>query len=134
MVEHDRSQLEKKILKNSHTAVLQARNAVHYGYNISLKEALQLEKNMCAVAFATHDREEGMKALSDREKTLLKLYDERAPVQDAAKKLNTDPGGLEMELKSLQTKIDSFSRQQSKALTDVTPEMVFDKVKGLLKK
>lgn len=78
--------------------------------------------------------EEGMNDLSKREKKLYDFYNEKAPIEKVLKELNTDTGGVEMELQALRKKIESFSRQQSKALTSVTPEMVFDKAKELLKK
>jgi len=77
--------------------------------------------------------EEGQKGLSKREKTIAELYSRRAPIEEAAKELNTDPIGLNMELESLNKKMESFGRQQSKALTKITPDMVMDNVKELLK-
>ncbi len=56
------------ILKNGFIAVLQGKRAIQYGYNLSLEEALQLEKNMCCVAFATPDRLEGMQAFTEKRK------------------------------------------------------------------
>jgi enoyl-CoA hydratase len=57
-----------KITANSFFAVLQAKRAINFGYNLSLKEALELEKNMCAASFATHDRTEGMAAFVEKRK------------------------------------------------------------------
>lgn len=45
---------------HSPTATMQAKNAINRGYNLSLPEALELEKNMCAVCFATPERAEAM--------------------------------------------------------------------------
>lgn len=77
--------------------------------------------------------EEGRNQLSDREKRLHDLYMAQGPIDEAARELNTDPIGLNMELEALAKKLESFSRLQSKALTAVTPEMVMEKIKELLK-
>ncbi|MEC7839702.1 MAG: enoyl-CoA hydratase-related protein [Chlamydiota bacterium] len=50
-----------KIISHPNTAVVQAKNAINTGYHLGLKEALELERNMCAVCFATSERSEGMK-------------------------------------------------------------------------
>ncbi|MBB65646.1 MAG: 3-hydroxybutyryl-CoA dehydrogenase [Waddliaceae bacterium] len=56
----------QEVLKNSFCAVLQAKNAINYGQDIGITEACELEKNMCAVAFATADRKEGMTAFVEK--------------------------------------------------------------------
>lgn len=50
----------KKILEHGSLAVLQAKRAINTGYPLGLKEALELERNMCAVCFSTEERIAGM--------------------------------------------------------------------------
>lgn len=52
----------QNILKNSAIAVAQIKRAVDGGYNMSLIEALELERNMCSVCFATPERLSHMEA------------------------------------------------------------------------
>lgn len=51
-----------EILKHSFLATLQAKNAINAGYHMSMNEALELERNMCAVCFASEGRHHGMAA------------------------------------------------------------------------
>lgn len=51
-----------EILKHSPIATLQAKNAINSGSHLSMVEALELERNMCAVCFATEGRRNGMTA------------------------------------------------------------------------
>jgi enoyl-CoA hydratase len=55
-----------KITAHSYTAVVQAKYAINTGYHLGLKEALELEKNMCAVCFATDERAQKMKQFTER--------------------------------------------------------------------
>lgn len=49
-------------------AVMQAKAAINCGSSMGLLEALELEKNMCAVAFATPERKEKMSAFVNKKK------------------------------------------------------------------
>ncbi|MBA2728497.1 MAG: enoyl-CoA hydratase/isomerase family protein [Parachlamydiaceae bacterium] len=49
-----------EIIENSMTAVLQVKNAINCCSQMGIVEALELERNMCAVCFATEDRVKGM--------------------------------------------------------------------------
>lgn len=57
-----------KICGNSFFAVLEAKRSINLGYNISLPEALEMEKQMCTVSFTTDDRVEGMDAFINKRK------------------------------------------------------------------
>lgn len=70
--------------------------------------------------------EEGFEKLSKKEKKILSLQNSGMPVEVAAIEMNTTPEGLSMELQSIQTKIAASERIQSKSLTKVTVEEVFD--------
>lgn len=59
-------QAAEAICKQSFFAVMQAKRAINRGENLSMQEALELEKQCCAVAFGTADREEGMKAFLEK--------------------------------------------------------------------
>lgn len=52
--------------KYSLTAIKQAKNAINYGISMSLPEALELEKSLCALCFDTKEREEGMQAFLNK--------------------------------------------------------------------
>ena len=56
----------QEIVKNSFVAIIQAKKAIDMGYSMGMAEALELEKNMCAVCFATQERQEGMSAFLSR--------------------------------------------------------------------
>jgi enoyl-CoA hydratase len=56
----------KEICANSLFAVLQGKRAVDAGGSLAMHEALELERNMCAVAFGTPDRLEGMTAFIEK--------------------------------------------------------------------
>ncbi len=58
----------KKITKNAYVAVSQSKFSIDNGSEMSINEALVLEKNMCAVAFGTQDRIEGMEAFIEKRK------------------------------------------------------------------
>lgn len=55
-----------EITKNSFTAIRQAKQAIDCGAQMSLTEALELERNMCAVCFDTNERRVGITAFLDR--------------------------------------------------------------------
>jgi len=57
-----------KILSNAFFAVSQAKRAVNSGYDTAMNEALEIEKQMCSVCFATEDRKEGMLAFTEKRK------------------------------------------------------------------
>lgn len=75
---------------------------------------------------------DGMASLSDRERLVERLHGEGMGVKEAAEALNTDIEGARYELQALMAKKASWERQQSKALSLVTPEMVMEKVKALI--
>lgn len=50
------------ILRHSIWAISQAKKAIDSGYHLSMNEALELERNMCAVCFATEECHSGMEA------------------------------------------------------------------------
>ncbi len=55
-----------EILSNSFVAVMQAKTVINHGSSVGLEAALNLEKQACAVTFATHDRYEGMNAFIEK--------------------------------------------------------------------
>lgn len=55
-----------EIILHSHVAIIQAKRAIDAGYNLSMTEALELERNMCAVCFATEECATGMTAFLER--------------------------------------------------------------------
>jgi len=75
---------------------------------------------------------EGEENLSEREKLVAKLYQEGKAVEEACQELNVDKEGAELELKSLISKKSSWERQQSKALSSISPERVFEKAVEVL--
>jgi hypothetical protein len=95
-------------------------NKEFYTFNLGLGDPLRIQ--------------EGMASLSEREKFILELNEKGANVQQAAEALNTDEEGAKLELQSVIAKKASFERQQSKALSTVTPEMVMAEIKKAVTK
>lgn len=54
------------ITKNAQKAVIQTKSAINAGYGLPLAEALELERNMCAMCFATPEREDRMNAFVNK--------------------------------------------------------------------
>ena len=67
-----------------------------------------------------HRVQEGLDNLSKKEKRLLKMNSTGKSAEEAAREFNTTVEGVNIELKAVQTKIDSFQRIQSKTLSKVT--------------
>lgn len=55
-----------EILRHSSCATLQAKRAIDAGIHLSMTEALELERNMCAVCFATEERASAMSAFLEK--------------------------------------------------------------------
>jgi ADP-heptose:LPS heptosyltransferase len=70
--------------------------------------------------------------LTDRELKIEKLFNDKVSLEDVCRELNTNEQGAELELKTLLAKQQSWEHQQSKALTLITPEMVLEKVEGII--
>lgn len=75
---------------------------------------------------------EGVDGLSDREKELKAFLDRRAPMKEIMEALNTDSRGVELESKMLRERVETWERIQSKALSDIKPDKVFDRIKGII--
>lgn len=58
----------KEILKNATLAVGFAKVAINQGIEMNIKNALELEKDLAALSFATNDKDEGMKAFIEKRK------------------------------------------------------------------
>jgi len=58
----------QKIAGNAWTAVVQAKRVIHHGDRISMAEALALERDACALCFASPDQCEGMTAFLEKRK------------------------------------------------------------------
>lgn len=58
--------IASEIIQHSHFAITQAKRAIDAGYHLSMAEALELERNMCAVCFATEECAAGMTAFLER--------------------------------------------------------------------
>lgn len=58
----------QKIAKHSSIAVQQGKNAVNSGYQLGIHEALEIERNMFVVCFASKEREEAMNAFLEQRK------------------------------------------------------------------
>lgn len=56
----------KEIRQHSFWAVLQAKRAINVGAAMSLEEALEVERNMCAAIFDTQERVNGMQAFIEK--------------------------------------------------------------------
>jgi enoyl-CoA hydratase len=55
-----------RIHKNAFTAVSQSKRSINNGNALSMRDALELEKQCCAVCFASDDRLEGMTAFVEK--------------------------------------------------------------------
>jgi enoyl-CoA hydratase len=60
--------LVNKILRNGPVALKMALEAVNYGLNSDLETGTMVESNLFGLCFATQDREEGVKAFSEKRK------------------------------------------------------------------
>jgi len=58
----------QKIAGNAWTAVLQAKRVIHHGDRLSMTEALAMERDACALCFASPDQCEGMTAFLEKRK------------------------------------------------------------------
>jgi len=58
--------MAEKIVRNSLFAVFEAKRTIQGGANMALLEALELEKQACALSFATEDRRERMDAFRQK--------------------------------------------------------------------
>lgn len=58
----------QEISRYSLTALRQAKYAINFGISMNMHEALELEKNMCAVCFATQERVNHMQAFVDKKR------------------------------------------------------------------
>jgi enoyl-CoA hydratase len=56
----------RKIAKNSAMAVQQGKSAINFGFHIGIHEALEIERNMFTVCFATKEREQAMSAFLEK--------------------------------------------------------------------
>ncbi len=56
----------EKIARHSSIALQQAKNAINFGYHIGLHEALEIERNMFTVCFATKEREVAMESFLEK--------------------------------------------------------------------
>jgi enoyl-CoA hydratase len=50
----------REVARHSLQAIVQAKRAINCGYSMNIYQALELERNMCAVCFGTEDRVQGM--------------------------------------------------------------------------
>ncbi len=77
--------------------------------------------------------EEGLNRFTKKEKKLMSLHQSGASIEEAAKKMNTTADGINLEMKAIQAKAESFERIQSKSLTKVKVDEVLDKIDMVLK-
>lgn len=75
---------------------------------------------------------EGMSNLTEREVQLKGFIDRRAQVGEIMEALNTDKRGVEIEAQMLASKVEAWERQQSKALSSIKPEFVFERIKEIV--
>lgn len=90
----------------------------YYTFSLSLGDPLRVK--------------DGMEALTERERQVKALFEKNVSAQEAMEALNTDGHGAELELKMLMAKKESWERQQSKSLSGITPDSVFDKIKAII--
>lgn len=58
--------IASEIIRHSSFALMQAKHAIDAGYHLSMSEALELERNMCTVCFATEECAAGMTAFLEK--------------------------------------------------------------------
>jgi ADP-heptose:LPS heptosyltransferase len=75
---------------------------------------------------------EGMKNLSERERTLLDNMKAGTPEEALADLLNTTGEGIRVEAKALQARLYALEHQQSQCLSLVTPKMVMETVERII--
>jgi hypothetical protein len=95
------------------------KNPEYYTFSLGLGDPLRVK--------------DGMQAMSEREKLIGQLWEHNASPQEAMERLNTDYQGAEMELKIFLARKETWERQQSKSLSGVSVDMVFKRIKELVK-
>ena len=75
---------------------------------------------------------EGVSNLTERENILKGFIDRRAPLPEVMEALNTDKRGVDLEAQMLVSKVEAWERQQSKALSGIKPEFVFERIKEIV--
>lgn len=93
-------------------------NPQYYTFSLSLGDPLRVK--------------DGQEALTEREKLVIDLYERGVEHNEAMDLLNTDARGAELELKGVMAKRETWERQQSKALSSVTVDSVFSKIKEII--
>ncbi len=105
--------------KYQHHIDLGSKKPEYYTFSLGLGDPLRVK--------------DGVSVLSEREKLVSELWTRKASPQEAMAALNTDYQGAEMELKIFMARQETWERQQSKALSDITVDMVFKRIKELAK-
>ena len=59
-------EIAEMVLKNAFSAATQAKRAINHGESLSLRDALELEKQCCAVTFGSDNQKEGMRAFLEK--------------------------------------------------------------------
>lgn len=75
---------------------------------------------------------DGVNALTDREKLIKQLWERNASPEEAQNALNTDYRGAELELQMFMAKQETWERQQSKALSSVSVDLVFQRIRRII--
>lgn len=60
-------EVAEEILKNSPSAVSQAKKAINFSANVGKKEGMEYEAQLFGLCFSSHDQKEGMQAFLNRE-------------------------------------------------------------------
>ena len=66
-------QLAKEILSKAQIAVRYSKEAINRGYETDMDTAMDIEKNLFSLCFATQDQKEGMTAFSEKRKADFKV-------------------------------------------------------------
>ena len=90
----------------------------HYSFALTLGDPLRIE--------------EGLKSLSKHDKKLMAIHESGVTIEEAARRLNTTPEGVNLEMQAIKTRIESFERVQSKSLSKVTVKEILEHINRIL--
>ena len=75
---------------------------------------------------------EGLQDLSKQDKKLMSIHESGVSIQEAARKLNTTPEGVNLQMQAVKTRIESFERVQSKSISKVTVKEILGHINRII--
>jgi ADP-heptose:LPS heptosyltransferase len=117
---------------NLYTTVPAWTRSKYYKYATNLQA-----KTKCSPCFAIWSEcplaeDKAVKSLSEREKFIIHLNQNKVPLETACRQLNTTPGGLELEFEAIRKKIQGLKQAEAPCLRSIDPDEVLLEADKLL--